>query len=256
MTGAEHGGAEGPEVTWLHGERCVLKRLPPRAAAADTRHLALIDALRRARSAGLARLVDGGVRLEGQRVRWLATAWVEGTSARDVLAHGGLPPGRVRLLLEGLAHGLAALHGVGVVHRDVAPGNVILPLEGGAVLIDYGQAVLLDRPLPRTPGVVGTPGYVAPEVVVQGAAAVTPAVDIYGLAAVGYALLTGAAPAGGEDVLDTLAGATQPPPELAAMGVDVPPDFEALLQRSLAPEPTQRPDAATLAAGLASCGGA
>ena len=58
--------------------------------------------------------------------------------------------------------------------------------------------------------VIGTPGYVAPEEVVQGSSAVTQAVDVYGLAAVGFALLAGTPPAQGADLLDTLARAAAP----------------------------------------------
>lgn len=248
--------SDQPEIVWIDGERCVLKRLPPaRAAAADARHLALLDALSRVSHAHLARVVAGGVNRDGERVRWLATRFVEGTSAKDVVARGGLPPDRTLAVLQAASRGLEHLHAGGVVHRDIAPGNVILRVDGGAVLIDFGNAVLTGRPLPYSAGIVGTPGYVAPEVVVRGAAAVTPAVDIYGLAAVGYALLTGGAPAQGEDLLDTVAGAARPPPRPRDLGVDVSDDFEATLLEALAPDPVVRPDAATLVAALAALDG-
>jgi serine/threonine protein kinase len=195
-------------------------------------------------------LVDGGLHtLDGGTHRWLATRYIEGSVVREVLRADGVSAPRVLSALQPLAAALEHLHARGVIHRDVAPGNVVLT-TGGAVLIDYGQAVLADEPLASSAGVVGTPGYVAPEEVLEGPAGVTPAVDVYGLCAVGYAMLTGAPPAGGEHVLDALSRAARPPIPPRDLGVDVPEALEALLLQGLDSDPAQRPDAAGLCAAL------
>jgi serine/threonine-protein kinase len=233
------------------GEERFVKRLAPgRREGDDERHLALLTAVGGAPHPALAAVVDGGLEPAAGGVgRWLATLWVPGRTAREVVDAGGLPAARVLALLRALAGGLAHLHARGVVHRDVAPGNVVLG-PAGPVLIDYGHAVLRGEPLAPSAGVVGTPGYVAPEEVLEGAAAVTPAVDVYGLAAVGYALLTGAPPAAGEDLLAALSSAARPPAPPREMGVEVPPALEAALLAALDPDPAARPDAAGFRAAL------
>lgn len=234
-----------PDPTWV-----VKRALPCRRAEDADRHLALLARLGGAPHRGLARLVDGGLHPhEGVPARWMATRFVEGEVARDAITALGLPAARVLTALQPLAGGLARLHARGVIHRDVAPGNVVLT-DDGAALIDYGHACLADGDLASSAGVVGTPGYVAPEEVLEGPAAVTPAVDVYGLCAVGYALLTGAPPAGGANLLDTLSRATRravPPSEL---GVELSEAFERALLAGLDPDPLARPDAATLRADL------
>ena len=127
---------------------------------------------------------------------------------------------------------------------------MILPPEGGAVLIDYGQSMLLDGGGRGSVGVVGTPGYVAPEEVLAGREAASPAVDIYGLGAIGYALLTGIPPARGEDLLATLGQAMRPPVPPRELGVEVPEALEAVLLQCLAPDPAHRHGAATVRAAL------
>jgi serine/threonine protein kinase len=118
------------------------------------------------------------------------------------------------------------------------------------VLIDYGQAVLIDAPGRASSAVVGTPGFIAPEEILEGRSAVSPAVDVYGLAAVGYALLTGRPPALGDDVLSTLSEALREPPRPRDLGVAVPEALEAVLLEGLAADPAARPDAAAFASAL------
>ncbi|MDC0766767.1 bifunctional serine/threonine-protein kinase/ABC transporter substrate-binding protein [Streptomyces sp. HD] len=95
---------------------------------------------------------------------WLATAFVPGPSLGEaVAAHGPLPLRSLRVLGTRLAQALGDLHGVGLVHRDVKPGNVLLALDGPR-LIDFGVARdPQDTALTSTGVVVGTPGFLPPE---------------------------------------------------------------------------------------------
>ena len=235
---------------------CLVKRFGTLRGPADgDEHLRLLARWGGAAHAALAPLVDGGIEVVGEACeRWAVTRWVEGRPAREAIEAGGVEPAAALRILQDLAAGLAHLHRRGVVHRDVAPGNVILRPEGGAVLIDFGQAVLTDGHTRSSAGVVGTPGYVAPEEVLAGREAVSPAVDLYGLGAVGYALLTGFPPASGEDVLATLGRSTQPPPPLQDYGITVPDVLETTLLQCLAPDPAQRQDAASVVAALTFAG--
>ena len=230
----------------------VVKRFgPARDPAAGDDHLALLSALGGSPHPALAPLVDGGLeRRDGVLQRWAASRWVEGVCARDLVEDGGVDAPRVLAVMRALAEGVAHLHRRGVVHRDLAPGNVILPSAGGAVRIDYGHAMRRDGSVRTSAGVVGTPGYVAPEEVVEGRAAASPAVDVYGLGAVGYALLTGCPPARGEDLLATLVDATRGPVPPSELGVEVPEALEAVVLTCLAPDPAHRHAAATVVSAL------
>ncbi len=241
----DHGPASCTDAAWV-----VKPGAPCRRPEDADRHLTLLARIGGASHPALARLVDGGLHaVDGATNRWLATRYVEGTVVRDALSPAGLSAARVLSVLQPLAAALEHLHARGVIHRDVAPGNAVLT-TGGAVLIDYGQAVLADEALASSAGVVGTPGYVAPEEVLEGPAGVTPAIDVYGLCAVGYAMLTGGPPASGEHVLDALSRAARPPISPRELGVDVPELLESLLLRGLEPDPAKRPDAAGVRAAL------
>lgn len=237
-----------------HSARRLLLKILGRLRDAEEgdAHLALLAALAGAPHPSLVPVVDGGLAPAADGpVRWIATVWVEGECLRDRLASGEpLPPPAALRVLLALSGALAHLHARGAIHADVAPANVVLPPAGPAVLIDPGHALLADSPRRSVAGVVGTPGYLAPEAVLVGPGALSPASDVYGLAAVGYAALTGRPPAAGADVLEVLARSAAPPPRPRDLGVDLPPPLESVLLEALAPEPRARPSARALERGL------
>ncbi|MGW2725572.1 serine/threonine-protein kinase [Streptomyces sp. NPDC001492] len=100
----------------------------------------------------------------GQRPQWLATEYVAAPSLADWVGRTGpLPEGTVRALAAELAEGLRAVHRAGLAHRDVKPSNVLLARRH-PLLIDFGIARAADDTrLTGTGGVIGSPGYMAPE---------------------------------------------------------------------------------------------
>lgn len=208
----------------------------------------LISTLAGSRHPHIGSVVDGGLApFEGHPTRWMALTWVDGTPLEEVIPQeGSLWPSSAILILRGLAGGLAHLHARGVVHGDVSPANVVVGRKNHAVLIDPGQAVLVDVPRAAPVGVIGTPGFVAPEAVLAGMAQPTPAADVYGLAALAYALLTGRPPAAGGDVLETLAQAGATPTRPSDLGVDLPAGLEDVLMHALNRDPGVRPRAPQL----------
>lgn len=114
-----------------------------------------------------------------------------------VAEYGALPPDLVGVLLEQVLSGLAAVHAAGWVHRDLKPANLLLAATGTAwprvLLADFGVAVPLAGPrLTVDPSVVGTAGYVAPEVL--GGAAPDPRQDLYAVGVLGCELASGGRP--------------------------------------------------------------
>ncbi|WP_091672440.1 serine/threonine-protein kinase [Micromonospora auratinigra] len=186
---------------------------------------------------------------DGSLVPYLVMELVEGRTLGDRLTAGPLPwPEAVRLAGQ-VAAALAAAHKLGVVHRDIKPGNVMLT-DTGAKVLDFGIASLVGprHPLAGQTGelLMGTPAYFAPERMTPGPA--DPASDVYALGALLYRTLTGRAPLPvqtWEDVLDVQA--RRPPvPPLRIPGL--PADVADLTLACLAVDPARRPSAAQLAA--------
>lgn len=194
---------------------------------------------------GEATLRDGSV------VPYLVMELVEGRTLVDRLAGGPLAwPDAIRLAGQ-VAGALAAAHKLGVVHRDIKPGNVMLT-ETGAKVLDFGIATLAGprHPLAGQTGtlLMGTPAYFAPEGMTPGPA--NPASDVYALGVLLYRALTGRAPLPvqtWDDVLDVQA--RRPPvPPLRIPGL--PADLAELTLACLAMDPAHRPTAAQLATGF------
>ncbi|WP_167666644.1 serine/threonine-protein kinase [Micromonospora narathiwatensis] len=186
---------------------------------------------------------------DGSLVPYLVMELVEGHTLADRLAGGPLAwPEAVRLAGQ-VAAALAAAHRIGVVHRDIKPGNVMLT-ETGAKVLDFGIATLAGprHPLAGQTGelLMGTPAYFAPERMTPGPA--NPASDVYALGALLYRTLTGLAPLPvqtWQDVLDVQARQTPIPP-LRVPGL--PADVAELTLACLSVDPARRPTAGQLAA--------
>ncbi|HWC81015.1 MAG TPA: serine/threonine-protein kinase [Pseudonocardiaceae bacterium] len=166
----------------------------------------------------------------------LVMEYVPAPSLAAVLAeHGPLPPARVAAIGAQIAAALTAAHRVGIVHRDIKPGNVLLPEGGSAKLVDFGiSRAVGDVVITQTGLVSGTPAYLAPEV--AGGAAPTPASDVFALGATLYAAVEGEPPFAGENALAVLysaaAGRVRPPRRAGPLT----PVLTGLLQ----PEPAAR----------------
>lgn len=129
--------------------------------------------------------------------------WVEGETLRArILERGALPLDEAGALVEKVLEAAAHLHAVGVVHRDIKSGNVMLAADGTAKLGDFGLAKgeTLGATLTETGVALGTPGYMAPEVIRGGPA--TPASDLYSIGAMLFEMLTGRMPFQGSSALE------------------------------------------------------
>ncbi|MFJ6567266.1 protein kinase [Streptomyces sp. NPDC091292] len=174
-------------------------------------------------------------------VPWLATAYLPGvTLRRAVVLTGPLPPAAVRALGGALAEALRGIHAAGLVHRDLKPSNVLVTGDGPRV-IDFGIARGAgDRPgLTGTGDMIGTPGYMAPEQIVEGLP-VSPATDVFALGAVLAYAASGRAPFGPGNAAVLLYRAVHDEPELA----DVPDEsgLRELIADCLRKSPERRPD--------------
>jgi serine/threonine protein kinase len=148
-----------------------------------------------------------------------------------------------------IAEGLWAAHRRGLLHRDVKPENIILEGPSREVkLIDFGLARDLDADagadrVTQHGAIVGTPAYMAPERVGDGA--VDARGDLFGLGVVLYELLAGRLPFEGVSMMAMLAAISRGDPKpLAEAAPDVPPDVCAVVMRLIAHDPADRPASA------------
>ena len=159
---------------------------------------------------------------------------------------GPMPAERAVGLAADIAEGLAAAHEQGIVHRDVKPENVLIDAVGRGRLTDFGIARLVDGPKrARATRIVGTPDYLAPEVI-EGCPP-GPAVDVYALATVLFELLTGWTPYGGGNPGAVLRRhVTGSVPRVPGL----PDALTDLMERCLAKAPAARLSAAEFGAAL------
>jgi len=223
-------GSDGNPSVWVAreeagGRRVALKLLPltdPEARERARREVALMTAVDHPHVLPVYGVVD----VPGALVVVLELA--DGGSLADLLAaRGTLSPGEVVTVCAPTAQALAELHTLGLVHGDVSPEAVLFSADGRPMLADLGLSHIAGGHVADL-GVV--PGFSAPEVVAGYPA--QPGSDVYGLAAVALRALTGYVP-------------TQ-----AILLPGIPPATQGALAQAMHPDPTRRPDAASLGNAL------
>ncbi|MFE6304675.1 WD40 repeat domain-containing serine/threonine protein kinase [Nocardiopsis sp. NPDC057823] len=177
------------------------------------------------------------------RIPWMATEYVAGPTLHELVrASGPLPEESVRFLLRAVASALEGMHGNGLVHGDLKPGNVMVAASGPQV-IDFGVSRALEEAGSAEDEetlVAGTPGYTAPEL--YGGAEASPAADVFSLAGTAVYALTGTGPFGEGHPSAVAYRITRLEPDLDS----VPGGLRALLSRCLAKDPGDRPTAAVV----------
>ncbi|MEP7119611.1 MAG: protein kinase [Byssovorax sp.] len=202
---------------------------------------------------GIVRYVAHGFTGAGER--YLAMELLSGVTLAERLGGGALGVHDTLEVGRGLAAALAAAHALGLVHRDVKPGNVFL--EAGSV----SRVKVLDFGLARAPGgatvtragtLLGTPSYMAPEQV-RGAKSIDARADVFALGALLFECLTGAPTFAGADTEAVLTKVLlEQPARLRELAPAIPPALEALLAAMLSKDPEGRPrDASVVARELA-----
>ena len=194
---------------------------------------------RQAASPRLVRVFDIGA--SGESV-FLTMEDVPGGSLKERLADG-VPPLAETLRVAGeVLEGLAVLHGLGIVHRDVKPGNVLLDARGGVKLADFGLARRLQVEETRATSVnafVGTVDYVSPEQALG--RELDGRSDLYSFGVTLFEMLTGGIPFKRDSAIGTaLAHVKDPPPRLRSVRRDAPAWLEAYVARLLAKAPEER----------------
>jgi eukaryotic-like serine/threonine-protein kinase len=174
------------------------------------------------------------------------------TLQRIVAVDGAQTPGRVVRILTMVCGALTEAHAIGLIHRDIKPANIMLCTQGGerdvVKLLDFGlvKEFEVDREIELTgaSAVLGTPQYMAPESILK-PDSVDARTDIYALGAVAYYLLAGVDVFNGKSMVEVCSQHLhQQPRPLAAQGLAVPAELEAVVLACLSKQPELRPQSA------------
>ncbi len=194
----------------------------------------------------IVRYLGHGISRAGEH--WIAMEWLEGSNLFDFLMRSPLSLEQVVALGGVLSRVLAWLHGRGLVHRDLKPGNVFLRGDDvrRATLLDFGIARA--RPhnetsvaLTPTGALMGTPEYMPPEQI-SDSKRVDARADVFALGCILYHALTRRSPFAGHNVVETLHHVLydEPPPVLS-LRPDAPPELVDLVLRMMSKRIEHRP---------------
>jgi serine/threonine protein kinase len=178
------------------------------------------------------------LRLDNQLV--MIMEYVEGTSLDARMRRGRVPVADgVRYISQALA-GLAYAHSHGVIHRDIKPGNIMLPVNGEAKVLDFGIAtVAADRKLTKTGAVVGSLHYMSPEQI-EGKPLDSRS-DLYSLGVTLYEVVTGKRPFDGPSEFSVMNGHLRTPPQPPAeIEPSIPSQLSEIILMALCKDPDGR----------------
>ncbi|MGE0452234.1 MAG: serine/threonine-protein kinase [Vicinamibacteria bacterium] len=170
---------------------------------------------------------------------YLVMQYLPGASLEDWL-RGEHTLGEHVRIMEGLVGALDYAHGRGVLHRDLKPSNVQVTPEGECRLMDFGIARVPEAKLTATGTIMGTPAYMAPEIL--GDAHYSTRADNYSAAVVLYEMLAGRNPFLGQTVSSTLTNVLNREPQpLSSLRPEAPAELSAAIMAQLQKDPRSRP---------------
>src|SRR5437868_39779 len=216
-----------------------LKLLSRAGRSADARE----RLLREARAAGalqhpnIVTIYDLG---EADEQLFIAMELVDGRDLSTLIALSEpLPLERKLDLVIEVLQGLSYAHERGVIHRDIKPSNVRIASDGSIKIMDFGIARLQSADVTGSGAIVGTPTYMAPEQITNGA--ITPATDVFAVGCLLYELLSYRKPFEGETVHGVLYQVlTTDPKPLRATTPSIPAALERVVSKALIKVPEER----------------
>jgi WD40 repeat protein len=182
---------------------------------------------------------------EGQH--YFSMGFVEGQSLSHRLANGPLPSRQAAGLILKVAEAIEYAHHIGVVHRDLKPGNILVDRSGNPRVTDFGLAkkVQGDSGLTASGQIMGTPSFMAPEQAGGKQGEVGPPADVYALGSTLYCTITGRPPFHAATAMDTVIQVvSEDPVPPRRLNPTVDRDLETICLKCLEKEPARRYDSA------------
>ena len=173
-------------------------------------------------------------------ISYIAMEFVEGRTLRQLVPHGGvLSASSAADVGLQVARALDYAHRRGIIHRDVKPANILIRDDGLIKLTDFGVASMGVSELTRTGESVGSPSYIAPEILLD--QPVDGRADLFSLGVVLYELLTGTKPFIGETLAALYHKVLAITPELPSkLNSSVPEEWDAIIMKLLSKQPEGR----------------
>lgn len=205
-----------------------IKVLPPQVAENEAEYVTRFKnearTMAKLNHAAIVSVYDFGETNDG--LLYIVMEYIDGTDVFKMIhAQKKLPPEHALAITAHVCDALAYAHERGVVHRDIKPANILINMEGAVKVADFGLASMLDPSAAQEGTTMGTPDYVAPEVLIEGAT-VDGRADLYAVGVMLYNMLTGKIPH----------ASSQPPSERA--GCDK--RYDAIVKRAMEPDPNMR----------------
>src|SRR5690606_11346087 len=188
---------------------------------------------------GIVHVYDQGI--DGE-LSYLTMEYVRGENLRSRIAHEGtLPVGEALALADAILDALAAAHRLGLVHRDVKPENVLIDTDGRARISDFGLARAVTEVGSRADTVImGSPGYLAPELLSMGSAG--PSIDVYAVGVMLFEMVTGRHPFTGESSIEIASKHVHEDiPTPSTFAPWLPTEFDDLVGVLASRDPAERP---------------
>jgi len=233
--------AEDPDL----GRRVVLKFLPDRMLSdehAKARFRREAQAAARLNHPNIVTIHEVG---NHRGSPYIAMEYIEGETLDTKIKRAPLDPEETTAIVIQVAHGLLAAHELGVVHRDIKPGNICICRDGRVKILDFGLARVMDSEgLTESRIVLGTVGYNSPEQICGDQ--VDERSDIWSLGVLIYKMLTQKLPFVGDDAQTIMYSiAHSPPSDISEGRGDIPYPIQTLYRRCLEKNPSKRPQSMT-----------
>jgi serine/threonine-protein kinase len=179
---------------------------------------------------------------------YMAMERFDGVNLRKRFSGRPAPVKGVILIARQIVSALAHAHDKKIVHRDIKPENILADRKGRTKILDFGIAKILEDDelcaLTLARGILGTPGYMAPEQV-DNPKRVDPRSDIYSLGCTLYFCLAGQSPHTGESPVEIIHSSRTSVPDIREARQETPPPLADLVTRCMAPDPGDRPQTAS-----------
>lgn len=169
---------------------------------------------------------------------WVVMEFLEGGALTDIVTHARMDEEQIATVCRQCLKALAYLHSQGVIHRDIKSDSILLASDGRVKLSDFGFCAQVSQELPKRKSLVGTPYWMAPEVISR--LPYGPEVDIWSLGIMVIEMVDGEPPFFNEPPLQAMRRIRDMPPPKLKNSHKISPRLQGFLEKMLVRDPGQR----------------